>query len=296
MASIVDSERKWSATAELYIKYFEPFTVAMGVKLLSNLKLHHASEPIQIIECGSGSGGLGMEIYRVLASNVTDAFSHRLCMVDISESMTESARRRMASLPYNGVDLQLQVCDATSLEGSHDSGSFNRYICNMTLHYAPDGDVLLREAARLLAPGGIAGFSVWGKEALSDAFTILPRIKMTLGLDEPTTTAGTSASASKKTRSNFHMGENDDALRSRVLDAGFRTCVVWHAQSVVEAVSAADYVRTMTEGSYSTQQEMLQWSSDQRKQFLSNVQDEAEAIFGRGGPIGLDVCYIIATR
>jgi hypothetical protein len=72
MSSIEASEKKWSATAELYIRYFEPYTVAMGYTLLSNLKLLHSSKPLRVIECGSGSGGVALEICRLLDQDTQD--------------------------------------------------------------------------------------------------------------------------------------------------------------------------------------------------------------------------------
>jgi ubiquinone/menaquinone biosynthesis C-methylase UbiE len=293
MASISESEKKWSATAQLYIRHFESFTVAMGVKLLTSMNMHFPSDSVNIIECGCGSGGLGLEIFRLLASGeFRPEQPHRLCMVDLSESMTELARTRMAKLSGTCMDieLELKVADATSLGSLYADGSFDRYICNMTLHYAPDGDALLREAARLLARGGIAGFTVWGHEAESEAFTLLPRVKVDLGL-APVPTPG-----NPQPRSNFHMGEDDDAMRARVLAAGFEHCVVWHALSVVEAVSATAFVHRMTEGAYSTKQELEQWTDSQRTAFLGRVWEEAQTRLQAGKPLGLDVCYIIATK
>lgn len=315
--SITASEKKWNATAQLYIKYFEPTTVTMGLNLLSCLKLHSSSESISMIECGSGSGGLAIEIHRRLstlnvtnnATNDTESVSvfkkspvlgHKLCLVDLSKTMTELATGRLngaisgsSTVAIVGVDVQFLVSDATSLKQHFPDCSFNRYICNMTLHYVPDGDALLREAARLLCVGGMAGFSVWGRESLSDAFTILPKTKTSLGLSETTPSSGGSGTA---TRSNFHMGEDDEALRLRVLAAGFKSCVIWHSLSVLEAVSAAEYTHTMTEGAYSTQQEMLQWSPEERLVFLQKVKEAAAVILQSGRPIGLDVCYIVATK
>ena len=94
-------------------------------------------------------------------------------MVDLSESMMEIARQRIANCALKPPTTV--IGDATSLPFS--DSSFDRYICNMTIHYAPDADVFLREAVRVLAPGGMAGFTMWGREEFSPAFTLLPSLK-----------------------------------------------------------------------------------------------------------------------
>ena len=92
------------------------------------------------------------------------------------------------------------------------------------------------------------------------------------------------------------MGEDDNALKQRVRDAGFKSCVVWHALSVVEATSAELFVDTMTEGANSTKQEILGWEQEIQTRFRNELVNDANAILERGEPLGLDVCYVIALK
>ena len=193
----------------------------------------------------------------------------------------EIARKRLEGCAPQPTTL---VADATSLP--FPDASFNRYVSNMTVHYAPDADAFLLEAARVLSPGGIAGFTVWGREELSSAMTLLPSIKRKLGLVKD----------SAPSRSSFHMGEDDAALKQRVLAAGFTHCVVWHAQTVVEATSAEKFAETMMDGSNSTKQEVLGWTEEVQTQFRSEVLNTANAMLERGEPLALDVCYCIAQK
>ena len=41
------------------------------------------------------------------------------------------------------------------------SASFDRYFANFVLHVVPNADSMLSECFNLLAPGGLAGFSLW---------------------------------------------------------------------------------------------------------------------------------------
>jgi SAM-dependent methyltransferase len=204
-------------------------------------------------------------------------------MVDLSESMMSIAKERMDDSCR--IKPNTLIADATALP--FPDASFDRYICNMTVHYAPDADAFLREAARVLAPNGVAGFTVWGHEHQSPAFTILPSIKKQLGLMDPSTAPA---------RSSFHMGEDDAALRQRVLAAGFGTCVLWHAHAVVEAISAEAYAETMIKGSHSTNQELLTWPEEKQMAFRLEVVNAANDLLQRGEPLCLDVCYCIARK
>jgi ubiquinone/menaquinone biosynthesis C-methylase UbiE len=210
-------------------------------------------------------------------------------IVDLSESMMEIAIQRMEREGPRLMPSTL-IADATSLP--YSAASFDRYISNMTLHYAPDGDAFLAEAARILTDGGLAGFTVWGHEELSSAFTLLPDVKKKLNLMK----AVDDSDGAPVSRSSYHMGENDEVLRQRVIAAGFRTCVIWHASAVIEALSAENFAQTMIDGANSTKQEYLGWSHETQTLFRSEVVSAASIILERGDPLSLDVCYCVATK
>jgi SAM-dependent methyltransferase len=58
--------------------------------------------------------------------------------------------------------------------------SFDRVVSNLGLLHLPDPDAAIREAARVVRPGGVVAFSVWGPDAL--ALTIVPKALAELGL------------------------------------------------------------------------------------------------------------------
>jgi SAM-dependent methyltransferase len=282
MADIEAAEKKWSATANLYIRYFEQCTVAIGCNMLSAMNLRFCSNPLRVIECGSGAGGLGIEIIRILTAD--EEMRHSITMVDLSETMMGIASTRVA--PFSAsLDIQTRIGDATCLD--IPDCSYDRYVCNMTIHYAPDADSFLREAVRVLAPGGVAGFTVWGRDAASPAMALPNTVKAHLGLK---------AESTAPSRSSHHMGEDDGALRARVLAAGFSQCTVWHAPGVVEAQDVDRYLETMLEGSYSTKQEMAGWTDEQQYAFREALRAAAKEVLDRGEPLALDVCYFIATK
>lgn len=280
--NVADTEEKWSATTHLYVRYFEPFTANVGQTLVTSLKLRNSPIPLRILEAGSGAGALGVYIAQILRDDSTKG--HTFTMVDLAEGMMQTARGRMTVFE-DAMSLRTWTGDATSLD--IPDGSIDRYISNMTVHYVPDADAWLRESARVLARGGIAGFTMWGRKSLSSALEILPIIKRRMGL-VPAEGPGDF--------NGYHMGENDATLRARMKAAGFTTCTVWHAPSVFEALSAEAFAETMIDGSNSTKNEVLTWPEETQKAFRAEVLAAAEEILARGEPIILDVCYAVATK
>ena len=72
--------------------------------------------------------------------------------VDLAATMLELAERRRAASP-NGDRVELLLADATSL-GLEDA-SFDTVFSNTILHHLPDPTPFLREARRVLRPGGV---------------------------------------------------------------------------------------------------------------------------------------------
>jgi SAM-dependent methyltransferase len=98
-------------------------------------------------------------------------------VTDLTPGMIATARERLVD--YKQVELA--AADAQSLP--YESSTFDRYIANLSLMLVPDTDGMIREASRVLKPGGIAGFSVWGNGGeASSMFTLVPSILTRLGL------------------------------------------------------------------------------------------------------------------
>jgi hypothetical protein len=77
----------------------------------------------------------------------------------------------------------------------------------------PDPVAQLASASRVLTPGGVAGFSIWGDKGSSKMFTLMGEVMEAEGIVNPV--------APPVARPNFHLGGNDAALKGMFADAGF---------------------------------------------------------------------------
>jgi ubiquinone/menaquinone biosynthesis C-methylase UbiE len=75
----------------------------------------------------------------------------RVVGIDLSENMLRHARRRLAASPF-GERIDYRLGNATALD--FPDAAFDSVFSNTILHHLPDPESLLREAARLLRPGG----------------------------------------------------------------------------------------------------------------------------------------------
>ncbi len=99
----------------------------------------------RMLDVGTGPGHIPLLVVDRLADCTVVA-------VDLSPAMLEMARQRMASSPHQR-RVELRLADAKALD--LDDGSFDAVFSNTILHHFGDPRPFLREAARVLRPGGV---------------------------------------------------------------------------------------------------------------------------------------------
>lgn len=119
------------------------------------------TEPLgQLLDIGTGTGRMA----DLFASSAT-----RVVALDKSLEMLRVARARLQNLPAE----QVELVQGDFLSLPFDSATFDTVLLHQVLHYAPDPLDPLREAARVMKPGGriaIVDFAAHNHEELRDRF------------------------------------------------------------------------------------------------------------------------------
>ena len=165
----------------------------------------------------------------------------------------------------------------------------------------PDADAAFREAARLLKPGGILGFVIWGRRAFSPFSEIEGRVIKELGLDK--VMGSSQADGFKtKTRSNFHLiddcSDKDTVpeLKARIRAAGFtnvQTSFICLSRGCHDGEKfAEERLRASRQGAALK----AKLSDEQYAMLKDGLAREGQKWLDRGIALGLDACVVYAKR
>ena len=179
----------WDQMADWYQQYAAKTTPKIYRSFLPFLNLQEAET---VVEAGCGPGN-GISTYfpqlpasaHVLASDISPRFIAFL---------TSQSLPRVTAIVADNESLPYSDCSA------------DRYIANLSLMLVASPERMAAEAVRVLKPGGIAGFSVWGNREES----LMTNILVTL-LEKYETV---------KKRTGFHLS-SPNRLKSVLKEAGF---------------------------------------------------------------------------
>ena len=104
----------------------------------------------RVLDFGGGSGWL---------SRYLTQLGCRVTLLDVSATALEMARELYRRLPVIGVRPSPEFLEFDGRRIALPDASIDRIICCDAFHHAPNPDTVIAEFARILAPGGIAGFA-----------------------------------------------------------------------------------------------------------------------------------------
>ena len=108
-------------------------------------RLRDGLNPLRLLDVGTGTGLIPIELGR------RPVFA-RMTLTDASAAMLARARKNVFASGLQG-GTRLRECRAESLP--FEDGTFHAVVSNSVLHHLSDPAAALREAARVLAPGGL---------------------------------------------------------------------------------------------------------------------------------------------
>lgn len=265
-ADLDELRAHWDAFADFFEQTFERTTVLLARTLTAHLRL---AEATAVIEVGAGPGAGALALYRDMPAGA------RLMVTDISPNMVALARARLPA------EVEVQVANAESLP--FDDGAFDRLLANLNLMLVLDPDRALAEARRVLRPGGLAAWSVWGRPGPSSLFTLPAQAAERAGIELP-----------PASRSNFHLGDRD-TLRARIRDHGFARALAWY-QTMTMPVRDGDSYADLTIRTPRWQQNLAHLPEAAMDAFRRTLADMADDHLAAGEPIALDALLIVAQR
>jgi ubiquinone/menaquinone biosynthesis C-methylase UbiE len=261
-------QQRWEELADCYAANVAQLALKLGRAMVQEMKLLDARS---ILEAGCGPGALTLDMARLLKDR-----SVRIVATDITEAMI----KKTSSIEFPCA-VEVAQADAQDLS-AFSADSFDRYVACLSLMLVPEADLMIQESFRVLSPGGIAGFTIWGDRKRSPIFTCI---------EEAYATCGHSVASGK--RSNFYLADDEPALRDRFLKHGFRNVVTWHFGTVAEPFdidSAMEFMRRtpMFLG--------LELPKDLETRFDEELRKILSKTFGEGIPLQIDAIIILCRK
>jgi SAM-dependent methyltransferase len=199
---------------QIYDRYlvpliFAPYAVDVAARV-------QALRPSRVLEIAAGTGAVTRELARALDADIV--------ATDLNQPMLDQAIAVGTSRP-----VEFRVADAMKLP--FDDASFDVVVCQFGVMFFPDKPAAMREARRVLRPGGAFVFSAWDRIESNEFAQVVTDALADVFADDP-----------PRFMARVPHGYHDVAVIARdVADAGFAS----HALDTVPARSRADSPRVV---------------------------------------------------
>jgi SAM-dependent methyltransferase len=211
----------WAAAASAYADSFNSLTTQAVGPLLDSL---HVARGVRLLDVACGPGWL---------SAAAAERGARVIGIDITAAMVAAAGRRYPHLEFR---------EGSAEELPFDSQRFDSVAMNFGLLHLGRPDQALREASRVLMPGGRGGFTVWATPDRAIGFGILLDAVAAHGQTDVGLPPGPP----------FFRFSDPGELEAALVDAGFSQVIVSELPLVWRLPSAERFFDAMTEGTVRT--------------------------------------------
>lgn len=213
----MSAHENWQMDAsapELYERYLVPAITSLWAGDLLDRIAPARGESILDVACGTGV------VLRLAADR---GHAGRMVGIDLNKAMLAIARARSSTIEW---------VEGSVLELPFEAGSFDLVLCQLGLQFFPDRLLALKEMARVLKPGGRAGFSVYSAiERTPAAHAFVQALDKFLG------------TASSQTKRAEHLTCKTGELETLALQAGFDAAEEATVTQHIHFPSMLDYVR-----------------------------------------------------
>jgi len=212
----------------------------------------------------------------------------KLTGIDLSPLMVERVKAKVSEYP----SVNVEVGNAEQLP--FEEASFDRYFASLGLHLVNDASQMLREACRVLKPGGIAAFSVWGRRGNSPQITIVPETAAKFSVEFP---------QGPPQISPFHLSADPEAFKLRVKNAGFTSCTTFYQNHPCQVFSGTEFANIVTnQPPIRTTLDTILATSDEEvgrekvENFIRTIAEWADTKIQAGNTIDLEIMIAIAIK
>lgn len=143
----------WNSVAGAWERNAEFVDAQLAAATMTLLDATHIGPGAAVLDLATGPGGAGI----AAAARVGE--TGRVVLADIAPAMVEAAGRRAAEFPQ----ITTRRCDQLAIDASDEA--FDAVICRHGLMFVDDPADAVREARRVLRPGGRYGAITWDDRA-----------------------------------------------------------------------------------------------------------------------------------
>jgi SAM-dependent methyltransferase len=255
-----------------------------------------SSENINILELSTGAGdGL---CYLVQMAKLNNKANKRINIygTDLSPNMLKTTFEKLKQIDsvaiYCGEEkmntehsISIHLSEADNEKLPFQDNFFDVVLSSLSLHIVSSPNKMLSECSRVSKVGSLNAFSVWGKSESSIVFTIigtyLQKHGINIGIYVPT-------------RSQFHLGQDDKALKQLVIQNGYSQANLAHSFIPFDIVDPNDFDYVYISSAFkSTFEQMVEEKS---KLIKDEIRSEIEKVLNSAEMIGLDTLLILARK
>ena len=151
----VDQQARYDRIATGYERWWAPVLVDSALLVLDDIAGDVAARPDAcVLDLGTGTGTLARAIVgRWPAVRVT--------AIDLSDEMLRAAHRAAEAELTTEASARIALVQAPADRLPFDDGTFDAAVSSFVLQLVPNRQAVLREVARVLAPGGRFAFVTW---------------------------------------------------------------------------------------------------------------------------------------